>query len=111
MYKAPTQEAKDLKEALEKLGVRVLIELDDGHKHIDLALPDSHINIEVDGDQHSTDAHQILSDLSRSHFSDDAGYQTIHISNHAIRKNLGGVASALAEAAKTVEERFKTSKK
>jgi very-short-patch-repair endonuclease len=108
MYKAPTREAQDLKLALEKLGVRVLAEVDDGHKHIDLALPDSHINVEVDGDQHVTDAHQILSDLARSHYSDDAGYHTLHISNQAIRTNLGGVASALAEAAKIREEHFKS---
>lgn len=36
MYKQPTKEAKDLKKALENHGLRVLSEVDDGYKHIDL---------------------------------------------------------------------------
>jgi len=102
-----TQEAQTLKEALEKLGVRVLSEVDDGHKTIDLTIPDARINIEIDGNRHYTDAQQILSDLSRSHFSDDLGYSTFHIPNELIHSDLGGVASALAEAAKIREERIK----
>jgi len=99
MYKKPTLEAQDLKTALEKLGLRVLAEVDDGHKHIDLSIPDARMNIEVDGSQHLTDPYQILSDLKREHYSDDLGYDTIHIPNQAIHTNLGGIASAVAEAA------------
>src|SRR5689334_3065616 len=84
MYKQPTKEAIALKEALEKLGIRVLAEVDDGHKHIDLAIPSARINIEVDGGYHLTNPYQILADLKRSHYSDDLGYDTIHISNEAI---------------------------
>jgi len=98
-YKKPTKEAQDLKEALEKLGMRVLAEVNDRHKHIDLSIPDARMNIEVDGIQHLTDPYQIISDLKRSHFSDDLGYDTVHIPNQAIHANLGGIASALAEAA------------
>ena len=107
MYMKPTKEAYELKTALEKLGIRVLAEVDDGHKHIDLTIPSSRINIEVDGGQHLTDSSQILKDLVRSHYSDDLGYDTIHIPNQAIHSNLGGIASALAEAAKIREEAFK----
>lgn len=107
MYKKSTKEADDLKIALEKLGIEVLAEVDDGYKHIDLAIPKSKINIEVDGDRHLTDAHQIMSDLKRSHYSNQLGYDTIHIPNSAIHENLGGIASALAEAAKIREEGFK----
>ena len=106
-FRKPTLEAVKLREALQKLGIRVLTEVDDHHKHIDLAIPDARINIEVDGDQHLTDSHQILSDLKRSHYSDVLGYDTIHIPNAAIRENLGGIASALAEAAKIREEQIK----
>ncbi len=106
MYKKSTKEARDLKEALEKLGIRVLAEVDDKHKHIDLAIPSARINIEVDGIQHLTDAYQIISDLKRSHYSDDLGYDTIHIPNSSIRNNLGGIASALAEATKIREEKI-----
>lgn len=106
-YRQPTKEAKDLKLALEKLGIRVLAEVDDGYKHIDLTIPDARINIEVDGEQHITDAHQILSDLKRSHYSDDRGYDTLHITNTSIRENLGEIASALAEAAEIRKQQLK----
>lgn len=104
MFRQPTKEALELKLALEKLGIRVLTELGDGHKHIDLTIPSARLNIEVDGSQHLTDPYQIIRDLQRSHFSDEAGYDTLHIPNSAIRDNLGGVASALAEASKIREE-------
>lgn len=100
----PTKEAQELKDALEKLGIRVLAEVNDKYKHIDLAIPDSKINIEVDGVQHLTDPYQILKDMSRSHYSDKLGYETIHIPNQAIHTNLGGIASAVAEAVKIREE-------
>ena len=109
MYKKSTKEATDLKIALEKLGIEVLSELNDGYKHIDLVIPKAKINIEVDGDRHLTDAHQIMSDLKRSHYSNDLGYNTIHIPNSAIHENLGEIASALAEAAKIIEEKLKKS--
>ena len=67
MYRQPTPEAVLLKTALEKLGLRVMVEVDDGFKHIDLSIPDSRINIEIDGLQHLTDPYQILSDLKRAH--------------------------------------------
>ena len=111
MYKEPTPEAKNLKAALEKLGIKVLAEVDDGHKRIDLAIPSARINIEVDGDQHLTDAEQIVSDLSRAHFSDELGFDTVHITNKSIKSNLGGIASALAEASKIREEQLKQNPK
>ncbi len=88
-----------LKLALEKLGVRVLSQVYDGHKHIDLAIPSAKINIEVDGKRHLTDPHQIISDLSRSHYSDTSGYETVHIPNEYIHDDLEKIAKALAEAA------------
>ena len=100
MYKEPTQEEKDLKKALENLGVYVLSQVPDGHKHIDLAIPDAKINIEVDGPKHLTDPNQIVKDLLRSHYSDDLGYFTIHIPNDYIHSDLEKIAKALAEAAK-----------
>lgn len=107
MQKQPTQEERDLKTALEALGVRVLSQVPDGHKHIDLAIPDAKINIEVDGPKHWTDANQIVSDLERSHGSDDLGYYTIHISNDHIHTDVEKIAKALAKAAKIREKRLK----
>ena len=88
MHFVSTKEALLLKEALERLGIRVLAEVDDGHKHIDLTIPSARINIEVDGERHLTDPYQILADLKRSHYSDDLGYDTIHISNDAIHTDV-----------------------
>lgn len=100
----PTPEAQALKEALEKHGLRVLVEVGaDGHKHVDLAIPAARLNIEVDGNQHLTSAHQILSDLKREHGSDQLAYDTIHIPNAQIHSELEAIASALAEAAKVRE--------
>jgi len=104
MYKKSTKEASALKEALRKLGIRIVDEFDDGHKHIDLRIPDAKIDIEVDGKKHLTDAYQIKSDLERSYHSAKNGYATIHIPNEAINADLGGIASALAEASELRKE-------
>ncbi len=107
MYKRPTQEVLDLRSALESHGIRVLTEVNDGYKHIDLTIPDARINIEVDGRQHLTDPFQIISDLKRTHYSDNLGYDTIHIPNIFIHSNLEKIANALAEAAKIRTEQLK----
>lgn len=107
MQKHSTREAVSLRNALEKYGIRVLSEVYDGHKHIDLTIPDARINIEIDGKQHLTDPNQILADLSRSHYSDDLGYHTLHIHNEEIRENLEEIAIAVAEAAKIQEANLK----
>lgn len=103
VYRTPTPEAIGLKQELEKRGIRVLSEVNDGHKHIDLAILAARINIEVDGRQHYENPHQIISDLKRSHYSDDLGYDTIHIPNIFIHEDLKNVADALAEAAQVRE--------
>ncbi len=108
LMRRPTKEAIDLKAALEGHGVRVLTEVEDGYKSIDLAIPDARINIEVDGRQHFTDPYQILADLKRSHYSDRLGYDTIHIPNQLIHIELPDIARALAEAAKIREKQLKS---
>lgn len=106
MQKRSTPEAASLRTALEKYGIKVLSEVYDGHKHIDLTIPDAHINIEIDGKQHLTDPNQILADLSRSHYSDDLGYHTLHIHNKEIQESLEEIAIAIAEAAKIQEAKL-----
>ncbi|MCR4274780.1 MAG: hypothetical protein NUW02_01895 [Candidatus Campbellbacteria bacterium] len=105
-YRAPTKEAGDLKDALEKQGVRVLVELHDGYKHIDLAIPKAKINVEVDGIQHLTNPHQILADLGRGYYSHKSGYNTMHIPNEMIRLHLKEISEALAEASKMQEKKL-----
>lgn len=96
----PTPEALILQKELagaHHLDVRS--EQSDGHKHIDLAIPLARLNIEVDGLQHLTNMHQILSDLARAHYSDDAGYDTLHIPNTLIHNDLPNIANAIAQVA------------
>lgn len=104
--KRSTVEEIMLREALEARGLRVLTQVRDGFKRVDLAIPAAKINIEVDGRQHLTDAHQIISDLARSHYSDRLGYETIHIPNAYIHLDLDRIAKALAEAAAIREKQI-----
>ncbi len=104
--KISTQEALALKRALEQLGVRVLKEVDDGHKSIDLAIPSAKINIEVDGIHHLTNPYQIVADLGRGYYSHKKGYNTMHIPNEMIRLHLKDIAEGLAEASKIKEQQI-----
>lgn len=99
----PTAESESLKKALEERGVKVYIELHDGFKTIDLAIPKAKINVEVDGIQHLTNPKQILADLGRGYYSHKNGYDTMHIPNEMIRLHLKEIADALAEASKIRE--------
>ncbi len=105
-YTIPTKEACDLKEALEEKGVLVYIELDDGHKHVDLAIPRAKLNVEVDGIKHLTDPHQIVADLGRGYYSHKIGYSTMHIPNEMIHRHLKEISEALAEASKIREQKI-----
>lgn len=102
----PTKEATSLKKELELRGVRVYTELDDGYKHIDLAIPKAKINVEIDGIQHLTNPKQILADLSRGYYSHRSGYDTMHIQNEILRSHLNEIADALAEASKVRERKL-----
>lgn len=95
-----------MKDALEERGVKVYVELHDGFKTVDLALPRAKINIEVDGIQHLTDPKQILADLGRGYYSHKNGYDTMHIQNEMVRTHLGEIADALAEASKVREHKI-----
>lgn len=97
----------NLMKKLKRLGVRFIPEFFDGHKHVDIRIPKAKMDIEVDGDQHLTDATQIVADVERSHYSDVGGFVTVHIPNDEIKKNAGGVASAIAEASAIREEELK----
>lgn len=92
-----TKEECMLKTALEKKGVKVIMEHNDGFKRIDLYLPDAKLNIEVDGLQHLTDPTQILRDLHRQYYAEKSGHHTLHIPNIAIRHYLDQIVSALVE--------------
>ncbi len=105
-HPTPTQEATALKEALEQKGVLVYLELNDGYKHIDLAIPRAKLNIEIDGIRHLTNPHQILADLGRGYYSHKNGYNTMHIPNEMIHRHLEKISEALAEASKMREKKI-----
>ena len=106
-FKEPTKEAAELKDALKERGVKVYVELNDGYKHVDLAIPDAKLNVEVDGVHHLTNPHQIVTDLNRGYYSNKLGYSTMHIPNEMIHLHLGEIADALAEASKMLEQKIR----
>lgn len=105
-YKKPTQETMDLKNSLEKHGITVLLEVNDGHKSVDIGIPRAKINVEVDGIQHLTNPHQIVADLNRGYYSNKLGYNTMHIPNEMIHSHLKEISEALAEASKIREQKL-----
>lgn len=82
----PTEQAKRLHDALLKHGITAELEHSDGHKTVDLCIKEARFYIEVDGLHHLTHADQIIADLKRDHYSDNEGFETLHIPN-AIFKN------------------------
>ncbi len=98
--KEPTFEAKKLYYALVDEGVPAKLELNDGYKTIDIAVPDAMINIEVDGGQHNFDSKQAISDLKRTYYSIKKGYFTIRIPNSLIRDYFDDTVNLIVEILK-----------
>ena len=76
-----TPQAIRLYSALIRRGVPAELEKFDGHKHIDIAIPEVKINIEVDGQHHNYNAKQAFTDILRTTHSFNKGYYTIRIPN------------------------------
>lgn len=93
---APTKQALALAQALEKRGVKVETEHFDGHKHVDIFIPEAKLYIEIDGLQHYTDPKQIIADLMHDHYSDDGAFSTKRFSNQLIDNYLDPIADAIA---------------
>lgn len=94
-----TPQSQALHDALSKRGINSMLEYSDGNKHVDIAIPDAHIYIEVDGLQHFTNPKRIIADFGRTYYSDADGFNTFHIPNIIIEQYLEDVANALAEVA------------
>ncbi len=82
---------------LRKRNIYLLAEYWDGHKHIDIFIPEAKLNIEVDGLQHFIRPSQILADFKRRYYSDKNGFQTIHIPNFLVMIHAKNVAKAIDE--------------
>lgn len=83
-----TYEEITLYETLIKIRIPAKLEQWDGYKHIDIAIPEVKVNIEVDGMQHAYNQKQALSDLKRTFYSLKKGYVTIRIPNKLIQEDL-----------------------
>jgi len=92
----PTKQVISLNQALLKRGIKTALEYWDGYKHIDIAILDVKIYIEIDGLHHYTDSRQIEADLERDYFSNKDDFETIHIPNELIDKHLEKIAEAIS---------------
>ncbi len=102
----PTKQVMMLADALRQRGVILEIEKWDGHKHIDIYIPNDNLYIEVDGLPHSTNVKQIISDFNRDYFSFKGGFFTKHITNELIENHLDEIANAIAEVAKNAPNKI-----
>lgn len=102
----PTPEAITLYNILKKLGYNAKLEKWDGHKHIDIAIPDLKINIEVDGMQHSYDKNQALADLKRTSYSFKKGYMTFRIPNKLIQEDAYATGKYLKKILESSKEQL-----
>lgn len=73
--------------ALKKRGVPAEMEKFDGFKHIDIAIPEAKVNIEVDGGHHNYSTQQALADLKRTYHSFRRGFITFRIPNSLVYDN------------------------
>ena len=92
-----TEAARKLFVALLERDVPVKIEIFDGYKHIDIAIPEAKVNIEVDGAHHHFNAAQATIDLQRTLYSFQKGYVTLRIPNSLIYDNLQQTANYIVD--------------
>lgn len=102
----PTKQVVMLVDALKQRGVVLELEHWDGHKHVDIYIPNDNLYIEVDGVPHSTDFKTIISDFNRDYFSFKDGFFTKHITNEHIENHLDEVADAIAKVAQNAPNRM-----
>ncbi len=81
-----TPEAQKLFNILIKMGFKAQLEKWDGYKHIDIAIPDKRVNIEVDGKYHQSKK-QALADLKRTYHSFKKEYVTLRIPNQLVQED------------------------
>ena len=96
----PTKQTMSLVHALEEQGLDVKTEYWDGHKHIDIFIPEARMYIEIDGLQHFVNPDQIIADFEREYYSSKDGFYTIHITNQLIEEHLIQIATAITRVAR-----------
>lgn len=98
----PTLKAQKLGNKLREFGWPVQFEKWDGHKHIDIAIPEAKYNIEVDGRQHSSNLKQVIADTKRDFYSRQKGFETQRVSNSLLEND-----SSIEEQARLIDEKLK----
>ncbi len=98
-----TPQTLKLAEELNKRGIKTILEYWDGHKHIDIFLPDVPLNIEINGLQHYTNPTQIIADFNRVHYSDQNKLHTLSLTNQLIETHLMEIATAVEKLTKIEE--------
>jgi len=97
-----TKQQRNLFFALKERGVPCEYEATDGKKHVDIAIHDIKLYIEIDGSHHYTDSKQMFADLMRDKYSSAGGYQTKRFNNKFVEENLDKIADALADVYKKI---------
>jgi very-short-patch-repair endonuclease len=92
-----TFEAVQLYFALKERGVPAQLEKYDGFKHIDIAIPEAKVNIEVDGGHHNYNNKQALADLKRTYHSFLKGFFTLRIPNSLVKGHLEETADYITD--------------
>jgi very-short-patch-repair endonuclease len=95
-----TKYSRLLCDELMRRGIEPIMEYNDGHKTIDIAILPARLYIEIDGIQHLNNPNQIIKDLKRDYHSYEEGFYTIRIPNQVLENHLGGIADAIAEVVK-----------
>ena len=103
-----TKQTLKLAEELNKRGIKTILEHWDGHKHVDIFLPNVPLNIEVNGIQHYTNPTQIISDFNRVYYSDLSKCHTLSITNQLIETHLTEIATAIEGVARNLTLKMKT---
>ncbi len=103
-----TPQVTNLFHALQKRGVDCEIEEWDGHKHVDISIPKSYIDIEVNGLTHYIDPETMVRDLNRMYWSfKNDRFLTLHIPNMIVDQHLEQLADSIAYAAQLKKEEHK----
>jgi len=103
----PTPQAEELCRKLNENGVNAKLEHWDRHKHVDIAVLDASLYIEIDEIHHYLSPRQLEKDIERDHYSELDGFATIRIPAFLIDNNLDKIARAIIHV---VENRRKFKK-
>ena len=104
--KKSTPQTIALAEALKQRGVAVELEHWDGHKHVDIFIPEAKIYIEVDGPHHDMRPRQVVADFNRDYFSSKEGFFTKHITNQEIEEHVDAIANAIAKVVREASDKM-----